>query len=227
MRELEDQEILGMTCRIIVADDHPLFREGMLRTIEKLLPTATIEQADNLDQVLVLARSGVEVDSLILDLRFPGIHSLQVIGQLREEFKRTSIIVVSMVEDIDVISRVMDLGADGFIGKNVDPSGIGEAIMAIREGQVVVKYHPGNSILVDMEPEALSRLTARQKQVLQLVAAGKTNKEIAKELGISPFTVRIHVSGLLKALGVPTRAAAAAQYSNFLISSGWPERDKN
>lgn len=206
-----------MTHRIIVADDHPLFREGMLRTIERLIPTAIIEQAGNLAEVLALARSGTEVDSLILDLRFPGITSLQVIGRLRTEFKRTSIIVVSMVDDLDVISQVIEQGADGFIGKNVDPTGIAEAIMAIREGEVVVKYNPENPLL---DPR-LSSLTVRQKQVLSLIAVGKTNKEIAKQLGISPFTVRIHVSTLLKSLGVCTRAAAAAQFSNFPGANGW------
>lgn len=96
-----------MSCRIIVADDHPLFREGMLRTIERLLPEAVIEQAGNLNEVLMLARSGDEVDTLILDLRFPGLNSMQTIAELRNEFRRTSIIVVSMVDDPETIAQVM------------------------------------------------------------------------------------------------------------------------
>lgn len=155
-----------MSCRIIVADDHPLFREGMLRTIERLLPEAVIEQAGNLNEVLTLARSGDEVDTLILDLRFPGLNSMQAIAELRNEFRRTSIIVVSMVDDPETIAQVMSNGADGFIGKNIDPQEITESIVAIRQGEVVVKYKSEGSIFNESAVNALSPLTTRQKQVL-------------------------------------------------------------
>lgn len=202
-----------MTCRIIVADDHPLFREGMLRTIQRLLPEAVLEEAGDLASVLALAKSGAELDSLILDLRFPGLRSVSMIAQLRQQLPRTSIIVVSMVDNQDLISEVMACGADGFIGKSISPEEIGQAILAIREGEVVVKYAPSGLLLPLEASDELSQLTTRQQEVLRLIAQGQTNKEIARELDISPFTVRIHVSSLLHTLKVSSRAAAAAKFA--------------
>ncbi|WLH88131.1 response regulator transcription factor [Pseudomonas sp. FP453] len=197
-----------MTGRIIIADDHPMFREGMLRTVQRLLPAAEVQEAGDLDTVQVLISDGADIDTLILDLRFPGLTCLSQLAELRQQLRRTTLIVVSMVDDPALIDQVMALGADGFIGKNIAPEEIGQALLAIREGEVLVKFAPSGLLPLDTHT-----LTARQQDVLRLIAQGKTNKEIAKALDISPFTVRIHVSSLLRVLGVSSRAAAAVKYS--------------
>ncbi|MFF7061430.1 LuxR C-terminal-related transcriptional regulator [Pseudomonas sp. NPDC008258] len=206
-----------MTCRIIVADDHPLFREALSRTVQRVVPGARVEEAGCLDEVLLLASTGEAADTLILDLRFPGLVDIPCLARLRQQLPRTTLIIVSMVDDPAIVEQVMQAGVDGFVGKSIAAEEMGAAILAIRNGEVLVRYAPSGFL-----PNrgggpggecAVEQLTQRQHDVLRLIAQGKTNKEIARALDISPFTVRIHVSSLLKALGVSSRTAAAVKYT--------------
>ncbi|ATU94113.1 response regulator transcription factor [Phyllobacterium zundukense] len=197
--------------RIIVADDHPVFRDGMRRIVQRLYPYATVQEAGSFDEVLNLARADVAPNTFVLDLLFPGFEAKASIWALRREFDRATIIIVSMIDSDETIRRVMAAGADGFISKAVHPLEISSAITAIRNGDVVVKQSDDGAFPAINENDALSHLTLRQRDVLRLLARGLSNKEIARALDISPFTVRIHVSALFRTLKVSSRSAAAAK----------------
>jgi len=196
--------------RIIIADDHPVFRDGLARLIQRQQPEADIQQAASVEEVLALAAKEPTPDTFILDLMFTTGNLEASLPTLRQRFSRASIIVVSMVDDMETAKRVMSAGADGFICKSLPPHEIMAAVAAVCDGDMVLQL-AASGLPIGETDAPLRGLTQRQIDVLRLLACGLSNKEIGLRLDISPFTVRIHVSAVLKILGVTTRAGAAAK----------------
>lgn len=190
---------------IIIADDHPVFRAGLCSMIRCFLPNAIVVAADTLEEAVGLAKQMPTPPSMIiLDLFFSRRSILDALPQVRREFSQAGIVIVSMADDQATVDNAIACGINGYISKAVAPQTMMDALTAVREGELVVQVPQPE------RPQGLM-LTPRQAEVLQLISAGKTNKEIAIALGISPFTVQIHATALFRALGVTTRAAAVAK----------------
>lgn len=206
----------------IVADDHPLFRDGLVRLLAQARPGAVIEEAATLDEALRLARSQRPA-GILLDLMYSSDNQWASIADWRQEFPASLLVVVSMCEDPLVVERIMNQGASAFIGKSLPPHEVAEALTAALQGERVIRCAPQGSFTAYEPPataELFSALTARQFEVLQLITAGLSNKEIAQILRISPFTVRIHVSALLGVLKLSSRSAAAALGARHGLGAG-------
>ena len=204
--------------KIIVVEDHALVREGLVRLLAQLQEQIVVRDCADFMAAHALLDEDGPFDLLLLDLALPGIDGFAALEILSQRFPTLRVVVLSAFDDLPTITRVMNLGASGFIPKTYS----GEAVLAaLRKVLHGVAFRPdglgAGARLDDSLPllptengalPATLGLTGRQAQVLALMGRGLSNREIANRLGLSEGTVKIHATAIFKALGVSSRTQA-------------------
>lgn len=205
----------------LIADDHPLFREALRGAVQRLLPQASLFEADGVDALCAMADDHPDADLLLMDLTMPGAQGFSVLVHLRARHPQLPIVVVSAREEPAIMRRALDHGALGFIPKSVDAATIGTAISTVLEGGrwVPQQAHGAPAVGRDEHEVALRvrDLTPHQFRVLQMLGSGRLNKQIAYELGVSEATVKAHVTAILRKLGVTNRTHAVLMARQLAI----------
>ncbi len=196
--------------RIIIVDDHPLFRAALRQTLAGGDPSISVEEAGDLSEVSTALEADRDCDLVLLDLNMPGARGFSGLLLLRAQFPEIPVMIVSAVEDGGVIRRAFELGAAGYLHKSVGPVDIRRAIETVLSGEVYVPE--GMELPSDDSQSALMQrlasLTPQQIRVLMMLSDGLMNKQIAYELSISEATVKAHVSAILQKLDVDSRTQA-------------------
>jgi DNA-binding NarL/FixJ family response regulator len=211
--------------RLVIADDHPLFRGALREAVSGLFSRAEIGEAGTFEEVTDLLERGDDVDLILLDLSMPGARGFSGLMFLRAQYPSLPIVVVSANDDPAVIRRCMEFGASGFIPKTLGTDALRQAIARVLQGEVWTPPDVDLAIKSDAESAAmiarLATLTPQQVRVLMMLSGGLLNKQIAYELGVSEATVKAHVSAILQKLGVESRTQAVIA-AGRIEAGQWP-----
>jgi DNA-binding NarL/FixJ family response regulator len=197
--------------RVLVADDHAIVRTGIRHVLETEPGFTVVGEASTGAEALALALE-LAPDVAVLDISMPGVSGLQTAADLRSRCPATRVLILSMHDNTEYVLESLRAGVHGYLLKDSAAAELGTAIRAVCRGESFfsppVARQLGAVVRGELpgRPDTLAQLTARERQVLMGVAAGRTNKEIAQELGISHRTVESHRESLMRKLGVYTVA---------------------
>jgi DNA-binding NarL/FixJ family response regulator len=209
--------------KILLADDHDLFRAGLSMVLRELGEDTQLLQAGSLTDAIQCAEAAPDLDLALLDLNMPAMNGVAGLQQFRVRFPDVPVTIVSGSDELADAQDALDAGAAGFIHKSTPPPVMLSALRLILAGGVYIPPHVFSRMAVkEAAPAPAERkgwangLTVRQTEVLRLLADGKPNKVIARELDLSEGTVKIHLSAIFRVLDVNNRTEAvlAAQKLN-------------
>lgn len=202
------------TVRVLVADDHPVFRAGMVTVLDDLPGVAVVAQAGNGEQAVALAGEH-SPDVVLMDLRMPGVGGLEATARIRVEHPEVAVVVLTMDSDDDSIFAALRAGARGYLLKEAEVDDIERAIVGAARGEAVFGSGIAGRVLAYFSGarptvSAFPQLTPREHEVLELIAQGLDNASIARRLYLSDKTVRNRVSDVLGKLHARSRAEMVA-----------------
>jgi DNA-binding NarL/FixJ family response regulator len=203
----------AMKRAVLIADDHPLFRDALKLAVAQAVPGAQIVEADSVHTLFAALDAHPDPELLLLDLNMPGAHGFNALVQARAHFPTVPIVVISAREDRRIMQRALGHGAAAFVPKSASIDLIVAALRAVLGGDTwLPPSATGDTGSLDQqELDATSRLatlTPQQFRVLAMLSAGLLNKQIAAELGVSEATVKAHMSAVMQKLGVSNRTQA-------------------
>jgi DNA-binding NarL/FixJ family response regulator len=198
---------------IVVADDHPIVRSALCTALATLVPVPVFLEAGDAEGVVTQARGPREIDLVLLDLQMPGVLTVDGVRRLIGRIPGTPLAVVSGSEEPGVAAALIAMGVAGFIPKSDAPQTIVSAVRLILSGGV---YAPRRLMGERSAAADAPVLTDRQRDVVRLLALGQSNKEIARALGITEGTVKVHLLSVFRALGVRNRTQAVLSAKRFL-----------
>ncbi len=206
---------------MLIADDHALFRTGLGSLLEIIDPDIKVVEAASYPEALRTVNETDDLDLALVDLGMPGMERFAGLNALIRAMDGVPVVVVSAAETAEEMGQAMDCGAHGYIPKTLDSSVVVAAVRQVISGEI---YLPPT--LMDWTPGGAKtesgglHLTPRQRDVLNLMAGGKSNKEIARILGLAEGTIKLHVTGLLKVLDANNRTQAVIKAASLGLTQG-------
>ena len=192
-----------VTGAVLIADDHPLFRDALAQIIGTTLPHARVVECGTVEDALA-ALCTQDFELILLDVNMPGMNGMAGLLALRNSAPATPVVIVSGREDRETVDQAMGCGAAGFIPKSLSREGMSAALCAVLAGEISLPQEAPH-----IRHDAVAALSSQQRRVLEMISAGKANKIIAYELSISESTVKAHVTAILRKLNLRSRIQAA------------------
>jgi two-component system nitrate/nitrite response regulator NarL len=215
------------TIRVLIVDDHTLFRSGLKALLARQPGFEVVgEAADGLEGIK--RAKALRPDVILLDLHMRGLSGREAVKILSEEVPESHVVMLTVSEDADDLIETLRLGASGYLLKNIDTQMLLDSIRRAAEGESVVSAEMTSKLVrgiqanprLEAQPADRDRLSPREREILGFLAKGASNKEIARELQVAESTVKIHVQHILRKLNLTSRVQAAV----YAVEAGLVER---